>query len=164
LTKKLGVELDKAGRIKVNPDCSVPGLPGVFAVGDMTILAQENGKPVPGVSPAAMQEGRHVAKIVEDEIDLGVGRAPHPPFKYWDKGTMATIGRSRAVAEVGRFKFSGLLAWLTWLFVHLVFLVGFRNKVSVLIQWVYSYFAYKRSARIIVTSPPEMTNEKTSDQ
>ncbi len=160
LTKKLGVELDKAGRIKVNPDCSLPGRPEVFAVGDMAILMQKDGKPVPGVSPAAMQEGRHVAKIVEDEIDLGVGRSPHPPFKYWDKGTMATIGRSRAVAEVGRFKFSGLLAWLTWLFVHLIFLVGFRNKISVLIQWVYSYFAYKRSARIIVTSPPEL---KTPD-
>jgi NADH dehydrogenase len=153
LTKKLGVELDKAGRVKVNPDLSVPGLPGVFAVGDMAILLQENGKPVPGVSPAAMQEGRHVATIVEDEIDLGPGRSPRPPFKYWDKGTMATIGRSKAVAEVGRFKFSGLLAWLTWLFVHLIFLVGFRNKIAVLTQWAYSYFAYKRSARIITYLP-----------
>jgi NADH dehydrogenase len=161
LTKKLGVELDKAGRIKVNPDCSLPGRPEVFAVGDINTLTQANGKPVPGVSPAAMQEGRHVAKIVEDEIDLGAGRCPRPPFKYWDKGTMATIGRSKAVAEVGRFKFSGLLAWLTWLFVHLIFLVGFRNKISVLIQWAYSYFAYKRSARIIVTSPPEL---KTPDE
>jgi NADH:quinone reductase (non-electrogenic) len=160
LTKKLGVELDKAGRIKVNPDCSVPGRPGVFAVGDMAILLQEKSKPVPGVSPAAMQEGRHVAKIVEDEIDLGPGRAPHPPFKYWDKGTMATIGRSKAVAEVGKFKFSGLLAWLTWLFVHLIFLIGFRNKLAVLMQWAYSYFAYKRSARIIVTAPPELAQEK----
>jgi NADH dehydrogenase len=153
LTKKLGVELDKGGRIKVNPDLSVPGKAGVFAVGDMTILLQENGKPVPGVSPAAMQEGRHVAKIVEDEIDLGPSRAPHPPFKYWDKGTMATIGRSKAVAQVGRFEFSGLLAWLTWLFVHLIFLVGFRNKIAVLMQWAYSYFAYKRSARIITNLP-----------
>jgi NADH dehydrogenase len=153
LTKKLGVELDKAGRIKVNPDLSVPGKPGVFALGDMAILMQENGKPVPGVSPAAMQEGRHVAKIVEDEIDLGRERAPHPAFKYWDKGTMATIGRSKAVAQVGRFEFSGLPAWLTWLFVHLIFLVGFRNKIAVLMQWAYSYFAYKRSARIITNLP-----------
>ncbi|HWC61152.1 MAG TPA: NAD(P)/FAD-dependent oxidoreductase [Verrucomicrobiae bacterium] len=162
LTKKLGVELDKAGRIKVNPDCSLPGRPEVFAVGDMSILMQKNGKPVPGVSPAAMQEGRHVAKIVEDEIDLGAGRCPRPPFKYWDKGTMATIGRSKAVAEVGRFKFSGLLAWLTWLFVHLVFLVGFRNKIAVMLSWVYSYFAYKRGARIIVTAPPEQMMTKDS--
>src|SRR6185503_9089572 len=159
LTKKLGVELDKAGRVKVNPDCSLPGRPEVFAVGDMAILMQENGRPVPGVSPAAMQEGRHVAKIVEDEIDLGPGRSPRPPFKYWDKGTMATIGRSKAVAEVGKFKFSGFFAWLTWLFVHLIFLVGFRNKIFVLLQWMYSYFAYKRSARIIVTAPPELPDK-----
>jgi NADH:ubiquinone reductase (H+-translocating) len=155
LTKKLGVELDKAGRVKVNPDLSVPSHPEVFAVGDLAALLQENGKPVPGVSPAAMQEGRHAARIVEDEIDLGAGRSPRPPFKYWDKGTMATIGRSAAVAEVGRFKFSGLLAWLTWLFVHLVFLIGFRNRIAVLMQWAYSYFAYKRSARIITYLPPE---------
>jgi NADH dehydrogenase len=156
LTKKTGAELDKAGRIKVKPDLSLPGRPEVFAVGDMAILLQENGKPVPGVSPAAMQEGRHVAKMVEDEIDLGVGRSPRPPFKYWDKGTMATIGRSKAVAEVGQFKFSGLLAWLTWLFVHLVFLVGFRNKIAVLMTWAYSYFAYKRSARIITNLPKDI--------
>jgi NADH dehydrogenase len=155
LTKKLGVDLDKAGRVKVNRDLSLPGRSEVFVIGDMAILTQENGKPVPGVSPAAMQEGRHVAKIVEDEIDLGAGRSPRPPFKYWDKGTMATIGRSKAVAEVGRFKFSGLLAWLTWLFVHLVFLIGFRNKISVLMQWVYSYFTYKRGARIITYLPQE---------
>ncbi|HEX4265888.1 MAG TPA: NAD(P)/FAD-dependent oxidoreductase [Verrucomicrobiae bacterium] len=162
LTKKLGAELDKAGRVKVNPDLSLPGRPEVFAVGDMAILMQKDGKPVPGVSPAAMQEGRHVAKIIEDEIDLGAGRAPRPPFKYWDKGTMATIGRSKAVAEVGPFKFSGLLAWLTWLFVHLVFLIGFRNKISVLMQWVYSYFTYKRGARIITYLPPEKPPEKPS--
>lgn len=155
LTRKLGVELDKAGRVKVNPDLSLPGRPEVFAIGDMAILLQKDGKPVPGVSPAAMQEGRHVAQIIEDEIDLGPGRSPRPPFKYWDKGTMATIGRSAAVAEVGKFKFSGLLAWLTWLFVHLVFLIGFRNRLVVLIQWAYSYFAYKRSARIITYLPPE---------
>jgi NADH dehydrogenase len=154
LTKKLGVELDKAGRVKVKPDLSLPGRPEVFAIGDMAILLQADGKPVPGVSPAAMQEGRHAAKIVEDEIDLGPGRSPRPPFKYWDKGTMATIGRSKAVAEVGRFKFSGLFAWLTWLFVHLVFLIGFRNKIAVLMQWAYSYFAYKRAARIITYLPP----------
>ncbi|HWD92319.1 MAG TPA: NAD(P)/FAD-dependent oxidoreductase [Verrucomicrobiae bacterium] len=160
LTKKLGAELDKAGRVKVNPDLSLPGRPEVFAVGDMAILMQGNGKPVPGVSPAAMQEGRHAAKIVEDEIDLGPGRSPRPPFKYWDKGTMATIGRSKAVAEVGKFKFSGLLAWLTWLFVHLVFLIGFRNKISVLMQWVYSYFTYKRGARIITYLPRELPPAK----
>jgi NADH dehydrogenase len=159
LTKKLGVDLDKAGRVKVNPDCSLPGRPEVFAIGDMSFLMQQNGKPVPGVSPSAMQEGRHVAKIVEDEIDLGPGRAPRRPFKYWDKGTMATIGRSKAVAEVGRFRFSGLFAWLTWLFVHLIFLVGFRNKISVMMQWIYSYFTYKRGARIITYLPKDALNK-----
>jgi NADH:quinone reductase (non-electrogenic) len=155
LTKKLGAELDKAGRVKVNPDLSLPGRPEVFAIGDLAVVPQESGQPVPGVSPAAMQMGRHVARIVENEIKLGVGRAPRPLFKYWDKGTMATIGRSAAVAWVGKFRFSGLLAWLAWLFIHLIFLIGFRNRIAVLIQWTYSYFAYKRSARIITYLPQQ---------
>jgi NADH dehydrogenase len=153
LTKKLGVELDRAGRVKVNPDLSVPGHPEVFAIGDMALALLPDGKPAPGVSPAAMQMARHVARIIEDELDLGVGRAPRPAFKYWDRGTMATIGRSAAVAWIGKLKFSGLLAWLSWLFVHLVFLIGFRSKLSVLLQWAYSYFAYKRSARLITSLP-----------
>ncbi len=159
LAKKLGAELDKAGRVKVKPDLSLPNHPEVFVIGDMATVLRENGKPVPGVSPAAMQMGRHVARIIEDEIDLGVGRSPRPPFKYWDKGTMATIGRSAAVAEVGKFQFSGLLAWLAWLFIHLYFLIGFRNRLAVMFQWAYSYFAYKRSARIITHLPPEQTRE-----
>jgi NADH:ubiquinone reductase (H+-translocating) len=101
---------------------------------------------------------RHIATIIEDEIDLGAGRAPRPPFRYWDKGTMATIGRSAAVAMVGKLKFSGLLAWLAWLFVHLIFLIGFRNRLAVLIQWAYSYFAYKRSARLITGLPPKQSS------
>ncbi|HEX5221742.1 MAG TPA: NAD(P)/FAD-dependent oxidoreductase [Verrucomicrobiae bacterium] len=153
LTKKLRVELDKAGRVKVNPDLSLPGHPEVFAIGDMALVLQENGKPVPGVSPAAMQMGKHVARIIEGEIDSGTKPATRPAFKYWDKGTMATIGRSAAVAWIGRFKFSGYPAWLAWLFIHLIFLVGFRNRLAVLFQWAYSYFSYKRSARII-TYPP----------
>ncbi|HLX72151.1 MAG TPA: NAD(P)/FAD-dependent oxidoreductase [Verrucomicrobiae bacterium] len=159
LAKKLGAELDKAGRVKVKPDLSLPNHPEVFVIGDMATVLRENGKPVPGVSPAAMQMGRHVARIIEDEIDLGVGRSPRPPFKYWDKGTMATIGRSAAVAEVGKFQFSGLLAWLAWLFIHLYFLIGFRNRLAVMFQWAYSYFAYKRSARIITHLPPEQTRK-----
>ncbi|HWW01499.1 MAG TPA: NAD(P)/FAD-dependent oxidoreductase [Candidatus Acidoferrum sp.] len=153
LTGKLGVELDRAGRVKVLPDLSLPGHPEVFAVGDMALVLGADGKPVPGVSPAAMQMARHVSGIIADELDLGRARAPRPPFKYWDRGTMATIGRSAAVAWIGRFHFSGLLAWLAWLFVHLIFLIGFRNKLSVMIQWVYSYFAYKRSARLITALP-----------
>jgi len=155
LTSKLGVELDRAGRIKVDPDLSLPGHPEVFAIGDMALVLEKDGKPVPGVSPAAMQMARHAARIIGDELDLGAGRVPRPPFKYWDKGTMATIGRSAAVAWVGKFRFSGLIAWLAWLFVHLIFLIGFRNKIAVLLQWAYSYFAYKRSARIITVMPDE---------
>ena len=177
LTQKLDAELDKAGRVKVNPDLSLPGHPEVFAIGDMALVMQENGKPVPGVSPAAMQMGKHVAKIIESEINAGQpltrpsatlspsdrerdrvrGKsenggtitASRPAFKYRAKGTMATIGRSAAVAWIGRFKFSGLFAWLAWLFIHLIFLVGFRNRIAVLFQWTWSYFSYKRSARII---------------
>lgn len=154
LTKQLGVELDKAGRVKVNPDLSVPGHPEIFAIGDMALLLQENGKPVPGVSPAAMQMGKHVAKIISAEINARAKPATRPAFKYWDKGTMATIGRSAAVAWMGKLKFSGWLAWLAWLFVHLIFLIGFRNRIAVLFQWTYSYFSYRRSARII-TYPPQ---------
>jgi NADH dehydrogenase len=159
LTKKLGVDLDRAGRVKVNPDLSLPGNPEVFAVGDLALVLDENGKPVPGVSPAAMQMARHVVRIIGDELDLGPGRAPRPPFKYWDKGTMATIGRSAAVAYTGPIHFKGFMAWLAWLFVHLIFLVGFRNKIMVMLNWAYSYFAYKRGARLIIGSrsqPPTL--------
>ncbi len=149
LTGKLGVELDRSGRVKINPDLSLPGHPEVFAIGDMALVPQANGQPVPGVSPAAMQMARHVARIINDELNRGAAGAVRPAFKYWDKGTMATIGRSAAVAAVGRFHFSGLPAWLAWLFVHLIFLIGFRNRLAVLLQWTYSYFAYKRGARII---------------
>jgi NADH:ubiquinone reductase (H+-translocating) len=155
LTRKLGVELDKAGRVKVNADLSVPGHANVFAIGDMALVLDNDGKPVPGVSPAAMQMAKHVARIIEDELSLGVGHAPRPKFKYWDKGTMATIGRSAAVAYTGPIKMHGFIAWLGWLFVHLIFLIGFRNKIIVFLQWVYSYFTYKRGARIITGWPPK---------
>jgi NADH:ubiquinone reductase (H+-translocating) len=155
LTQKLGAELDRSGRVKVNADLSLPGHPEVFAIGDLALVLGVDGQPVPGVSPAAMQMARHVARIIGDELDLGPGRAPRPPFKYWDRGTMATIGRSAAVASIGRLRFSGLFAWLTWLFVHLLFLIGFRNRLAVLLQWAYSYVAYKRGARIITDLPQE---------
>lgn len=164
LTKQLGVELDKAGRVKVNHDLSVPGHPEIFAIGDMALLLQENGKPVPGVSPAAMQMGKHVAKIISAEINASAKPATRPAFKYWDKGTMATIGRSAAVAWMGKLKFSGWLAWLAWLFVHLIFLIGFRNRLAVLFQWAYSYFSYKRSARIITYLPPQKPGGQTPSQ
>jgi NADH:ubiquinone reductase (H+-translocating) len=155
LTRRLGVELDRSGRVKVSPDLSLPSHSEVFAIGDLALVLGPEGEPVPGVSPAAMQMGRHVARIIGDELDFGPGRGPRPPFQYWDRGTMATIGRSAAVAFIGRLRFSGLFAWLAWLFVHLIFLIGFRNKLAVLLQWAYSYFAYKRGARIITGLPDE---------
>jgi NADH dehydrogenase len=153
LTRKLGVEMDRAGRVKVSPDCSLPGHPEVIVLGDMASMLQKNGKPVPGVSPAAMQMAKHAARIIENEL-TSPGIATRPAFEYFDKGTMATIGRSAAVAQAGPFKFTGFMAWLAWLFVHLVFLVGFRNKMAVLWQWTYSYFTYKRGARIITDVMP----------
>jgi NADH dehydrogenase len=150
LTAKLGAPLDRAGRVKVNPDLSIPGHPEVFVVGDMALVLDEHQKPVPGVSPAAMQMGRYVARIIDRELDGSEKDKSRPPFKYWDKGTMATIGRSAAVAEIGRLQFSGWLAWMSWLMVHLVFLIGFRNKIFVLLQWTYSYFTYSRGARIFM--------------
>jgi NADH dehydrogenase len=148
LTPKLGVELDGVGRVKVNPDLSVPGYPEAFAIGDMALVLGADGKPVPGVSPAAMQMAKHVARIIERELLPGE-KSLRPPFRYRDKGSMATIGRSAAVAKVGRFEFSGFPAWLAWLGVHLIFLIGFRNKLAVLLQWAYAYCTYKRGARII---------------
>lgn len=156
LTEKLGVELDRAGRVKVNPDLSLPGHLEVFAIGDMALVLEENGKAVPGVSPAAMQMAQHVAQIIDDELNGKSGT--RAKFKYWDKGSMATIGRSKAVAVVGKIKLTGFVAWMAWLSLHLVFLIGFRNKLIVLIQWVYSYFTYKRGARIITESPPDLKN------
>jgi NADH dehydrogenase len=157
LTEKLGVELDRAGRVKVNPDLSLPGHPEVFAIGDMAFMLQENGQAVPGVSPAAMQMAQHVAQIIDDELNGKAGN--RAKFKYWDKGSMATIGRSKAVAVVGKIKLTGFIAWMAWLSLHLVFLIGFRNKLIVLIQWVYSYFTYKRGARIITELPPDLKNK-----
>jgi NADH dehydrogenase len=162
LTKKLGVELDRGGRIKVNPDLSLADHPEVFAVGDMALVFNEDGTQVPGVSPAAMQMARHVSRIIQDEINFP-GHVQRPRFKYWDKGTMATIGRSAAVAKIGNFEFSGFFAWLAWLFVHLIFLVGFRNKISVLMSWFYSYLTYKRGSRIITGLQEEDAVEKLGD-
>jgi NADH:ubiquinone reductase (H+-translocating) len=159
LTKKLGCELDRSGRVKVNPDLSLPGHPEIFAIGDMALVLNSDGKPVPGVSPAAMQMGKYVAKIIEAALNAGANPPPRMPFKYWDKGTMATIGRSAAVAQIGKIKLAGYPAWLAWLFVHLIFLVGFRNRTAVLFQWAYSYFSNRRSARIITHQPQEAAED-----
>jgi len=146
LCDQLGVEQDRSGRLKVEPNCSLPGHPDAFALGDIVHLKDAKGKAVPGVSPAAMQMGKYTAKVIRHQID----NQPAPdPFVYFDKGSMATIGRTRAVAQVGKIEFTGFFAWMTWLFVHLMFLVGFRNKIAVFIQWIYSYVNYRRGSRII---------------
>lgn len=149
LTRALGVDLDRAGRVLVNPDLSVPGHPEVFAVGDLALVRDKAGQAVPGVSPAAIQMARHVARIIENELKAEGVLSPRPSFRYWNKGTMATIGRSAAVAQLGKLEFNGWLAWAAWLLVHLVFLIGFRNKAAVMLQWIYSYFTYKRGSRIV---------------
>ena len=153
LTSQLGVELDRAGRIKVNPDLSLPGHPQVFAIGDMASLHQENGKPVPGVAPAAIQMARHVAKTIQEELNDPSQVNHRPAFHYHDKGSLATIGRSAGIAQIGRVKLQGFLAWFAWLVVHLIFLIGFRNKIAVLVSWTYSYFTYRLGARIITGWP-----------
>jgi NADH dehydrogenase len=158
LAKELGVATDRAGRVLVGPDLSLPGHPAVFALGDMVTLTDRNGRVVPGLCPAAMQMGEHAAALIAREIRGGVvPPAERAAYAYRDKGSMATIGRSKAVAMMGRLRFSGYPAWIAWLFIHLIFLVGFRNKFSVLMQWTYSYLTYKRGARIITGvggSPP----------
>ena len=160
ITKKLGVELDRGGRVKVNPDLSLPNHPEVFAVGDLASVLNQDGTPVPGVAPAAMQMGKHVAALLYRELD-SPRHSKRSSFKYWDKGWMATIGRSAAVAKMKNFEISGFFAWLAWLFVHLLFLVGFRNKVAVFFNWIYSYFTYKRGARIITGLSDEKSSVKT---
>jgi NADH dehydrogenase len=148
LGRKLGAPLDKAGRVIVNNDCSLPDQPNVFVVGDLAAMKMENGKPVPGVAPAAIQQGKYVAEIIAHDLK---GR-PRRPFHYLDKGSLATIGRAAAVADFGKIHLSGFIAWLGWLFIHIFFLIGFRNRVIVLIDWAWSYFTMERSARLITGS------------
>jgi NADH dehydrogenase len=153
ITRTLGVDIDRAGRIKVNPDLSIPGFPEVFAIGDIAFLLKKDGTPVPGVSPAAIQMGQFVARTIESELaDTHLRPDQRDPFSYWDKGTMATIGHSRAVAMIGWFKCSGFIAWLMWLGVHILFLVGFTNKLTVVIRWVWAFFTRRQGARVITAN------------
>jgi NADH dehydrogenase len=147
IAAQTGAQLDRTGRVVVGPDLSVPGHPEIFVIGDLAHFEQD-GKPLPGVAPVAMQQGRYVAKLIGERLR---GR-PVEPFRYWDKGNLATIGRASAVADFGRFRFSGLIAWLAWLFVHLMYLVGFENRMLVLIRWMYNYVTRNRGARLITES------------
>jgi NADH dehydrogenase len=148
LGKKLGCPLDRAGRVLVQPDLSIPGHPEVFVIGDLASLKDQHGKPLPGLAPVAIQQGRHVAKVIRRSLE---GK-PREPFHYWDKGSLATIGRAAAVGEIRELHISGFIAWLAWLFVHIFFLIGFRNRVLVMIQWAWSYLTYERGARLITGS------------
>jgi NADH dehydrogenase len=152
ITRTLGVDIDRAGRIKVNPDLSIPGFPEAFAIGDIAFILNKNGTPVPGVSPAAIQMGQFVAKVIEADLaDPNLRPDQRDLFKYFDKGTMATIGHSRAVAMIAGVKFSGFLAWLAWLGVHILFLVGFTNKLTVVIRWIWAYFTRRQGARVFTS-------------
>lgn len=148
--------LDRAGRVQVEPDLTVPGHPQIFVIGDLAHVVEDakSGTLVPGVAPAAIQMGTYAAKAIEKRL---AGK-PVAPFHYWDKGSLATIGRNHAVAQVGRFKFSGYLAWLTWLFVHLLYIVEFENRLLIVVQWAYDYFTHNRGARLI-TGPWASSDE-----
>ena len=148
LANLLGAPVDRAGRVQVLPDLSVPGHPDVFVVGDQAIVIQANGRPVPGVAPAAMQMGRAAAaNIIHD-----LRRQSRVPFRYFNKGDLAVIGRYRAVACFGSLGVTGFPAWFTWLFVHILYLAGFRNRLSVLLQWGYAFVTWQRGVRLIVLS------------
>jgi NADH dehydrogenase len=145
LGKQLGAPVDRAGRVLVNPDLTLPQHRQVFVVGDLASLKDENGNLLPGVAPVAMQEGRYVAKTIARDLK----QSPRENFQYVDKGSLATIGRAAAVAQFGKLHISGYVAWLGWLFIHIFFLIGFRNRLIVLIQWAWSYLTYERGARLI---------------
>ncbi len=149
LPRALGAPVDLGGRVLVEPDLSMPGHPEVFVIGDAAAFLHQNGKPLPGVAPAATQQGRFVARAIRATL----AGQPRGTFRYVDKGNLATIGRSRAVADFGRVRLSGLLAWVGWLAIHILFLIGFRNRLIVLVQWFWSYVTYQRGTRLILGRP-----------
>jgi NADH dehydrogenase len=156
LARSLDAPLDRAGRLRVTPDLSLPNLPNVFAIGDLAALTDTAGVVVPAVAPAAIQEGQLTGKNIGR---LLAGR-PARPFRYFNKGNLATIGRARAIADFGRVHLTGFVAWIFWLFVHILNLVGFRNRVSVLLQWAYAYFTYQRGMRLITGVDVEATRAR----
>src|SRR5688572_3010583 len=153
LVTSLGAPLDRAGRVVVGSDLSIPGHPEVFVVGDAAAFVDESGKPLPGVAQVAIQQARHAARTILD----GVRGESRSPFVFHDKGSMAIVGRGAAIADLGWIRFSGFMAWLAWLFLHIVELVGFRNRIVVLLQWAIAYITFQRSVRLI-------TNVNRSDR
>lgn len=146
LHDRTGVELDRGGRVKVSPDLSIPNFPEIFVVGD-TVYLEQNGKPLPGLAPVAMQQGEHAARQVVRRL---LGQQSTKPFRYRDRGIMATIGRAAAVADLRVVRLSGFIAWVIWLFIHLMYLVGFRNRLIVFLQWMWNYLTFRRGVRLIV--------------
>lgn len=157
LGRCLDTPLDRAGRVLVAPDLSVPGHPEIFVAGDLASIVQANGRPVPGVAPAAKQMGAYIARVIRARLQ----HKPAPaPFAYNDQGNLATIGRMAAIVHMGRLQLSGMLAWWFWLAVHVLFLIGFRNRFVVLLNWAVAYWSYQRSARIILGPPhPDPTQQ-----
>ncbi|WP_022850462.1 NAD(P)/FAD-dependent oxidoreductase [Limisalsivibrio acetivorans] len=146
LGRNAGLEVDRACKVKVNPDLSIPGHTNIFAAGDMASCIGENAKPLPGIAPVAMQQGNYLGELIISELDGKKRRN----FVYKDKGQMATIGRSRAITEMGRIKLTGFSAWAAWLLVHIYYLAGFRNRFAVVSQWAWSYLTFRRGARLIL--------------
>jgi NADH:ubiquinone reductase (H+-translocating) len=145
ILQSLGTPLDRAGRAIVEPDCTIPGHPEIFVLGDAALFDHQEGGPLPGICPVAIQMGEYAARTIEGDLE---GR-PRSAFNYWDKGQLAVIGRGRAVADIWKLHFAGFLAWVIWTFVHIFFLIGFRNRLLVMIQWAWSYLTHGRGARII---------------
>ena len=152
LLRSPGAPVDRQGRVIVEPDCSIPGHPEVFVLGDAANFSHQTGAPLPGTCPVAIQMGKYVAVVLRRE-ERGITE-PRLPFHYFDKGQLAVIGRGRGVADLGPAHFGGFVAWLLWIFVHIFFLIGFRNRVIVLIEWAISYFTYSRGARLITGEAP----------
>lgn len=146
----LGAETDRAGRVKVNADLTVPNAPDVYVIGDTAAATDEAGKPLPGVAPVAMQEGSYVAERINHRV-RGVQQAPGERFHYLDKGNLATVGRAYAVLDIRGLHMAGFVAWVTWIFVHIFYLIGFRNRIFVMLQWFWAYVTFQRGARLIVT-------------
>lgn len=146
LAAATGASTDRAGRIAVGEDLTLRGHPEIFVLGDMAALADAKGLPLPGVAPVAMQQGRYVARVIAERLS---GREPREPFRYQNRGSMATIGRGRAIADLGFLRLAGYPAWLAWLFIHLMYLVQFGNRVLILVQWAWNYLTWNRSARLI---------------
>jgi NADH dehydrogenase len=146
LAERAGAQLDRAGRVVVEPDLSVSGHPEIFVIGDLSSFTHQDGKPLPGVAPVAMQQGRYVARLIRRRAG-GDGTAA--PFHYFNKGNLATIGRNKAVADFGKLHIAGFPAWFTWVFVHLMYLVEFENRLLVFTEWVYNYITRNRGARLI---------------